>query len=93
MLASVICGNELSSRTVQVLQELLIGVDVIVGLDVIVEHRLTVGASKKNLNVKIGTFVDEANCRPAAVRVACHAVEVWDKDFEAKFEHGEWTAK
>ena len=41
------------------------------GLDVIVEHGLTAGGSRKDLSVKIGMFVDEASCRLVAARVAC----------------------
>ena len=55
------------------MQELPIGVDVIVGLDVIVEHGLTVGDSKKDLNMKIGMIdmrltVDQRQCELLAMQ-------------------------
>jgi len=54
----IVSGKELGARKVQVLRTLPLGVDVIVGLDVMLVHGLDVSTSKRNICVEFGQNLD-----------------------------------
>jgi transposase InsO family protein len=92
----IVNGRELGPRKVQVLQTLPLGVEVIVGLDVVQEHGLTVAAGKEG-KVTFGCVAGQLNNNSGLVGGyekelnKTDTIEIVDTDFDAKYEQGIWT--
>jgi hypothetical protein len=94
-------GKELGPCEVQVLKTLPMHMDIIVGLDVVLKHGLTVSASGEHIKVEVGgteriqaTETNQAGTQPALVCGGSDTtITVADDDHEVQFVKGQWIAR
>jgi hypothetical protein len=99
----VVSGKQLGPRKVQVMERLPLSVDIIVGLDVVLEHGLVVNSEAGRVQVDFhhGKPAKLLQCgRDAALvggggqsTATVAECRVADKDFDAWFDGGKWTIK
>lgn len=100
----VMAGKQLGPRIVQVMQSLPLDVDLVIGLDMVLDHGLVVTSTGGGVRVDLGRGsqpVGQAGGRCEAALAGnktqmsdmISKCRVSDKDFEATFDGGKWTMK